>query len=128
LGSIGFGESQRLVPGLIIPTHDVVSTNGACSGYQYRPDIPRMVDGRITKFETARGARLSLDVPPRVRQHLGNPDVPLWITEGAVKADAAASRGLVTEVVLRLPAVHAEIIVALMSPSCCFAPGGRERH
>jgi Protein of unknown function (DUF3631)/Domain of unknown function (DUF3854) len=78
----------------VIPTHDVISTNGECAGYQLRPDAPRMIDGRVTKFETPRGARLSLDVPPRVRQHLGNPDVPLWITEGPVKADAAVSHGL----------------------------------
>jgi Protein of unknown function (DUF3631)/Domain of unknown function (DUF3854) len=94
LKSIGFGESQRMVPGLVIPTHDVVSSNGECSGYQYRPDVPRAPDGRVVKFETPRNAKLSLDVPPRVRQHLANPDVPLWITEGAVKADAAASAGL----------------------------------
>jgi hypothetical protein len=94
LRSIGFGESQRLVPGLIIPTHDVVSTNGECSGYQYRPDTPRAVHGRVTKFETPRGARLALDIPPRVRQHLANPDVPLWFTEGGVKADSAVSHGL----------------------------------
>jgi hypothetical protein len=94
LKSIGFGESQRIPPGLIIPTHDVVSTNGECSGYQFRPDAPRMKDGRVTKFETPRGARLSLDVPPRVRDQLPDPDVPLWFTEGPVKADAAVSRGL----------------------------------
>jgi hypothetical protein len=94
LKSIGFGESQRNVPALVIPTHDVSSTNGECAGYQLHPDSPRMVDGRVTKFETPRGARLALDVHPRVRAHLGNPDVPLWITEGAVKADAAVSRGL----------------------------------
>jgi Protein of unknown function (DUF3631)/Domain of unknown function (DUF3854) len=94
LKSIGFGESQRNVPGLVIPTHDVVATNGECSGYQFRPDSPRMIDGKVTKFETPRGARLSLDVPPRVRHQLANPDVPLWITEGAVKADAAVSSGL----------------------------------
>jgi Protein of unknown function (DUF3631)/Domain of unknown function (DUF3854) len=93
--SIGFGESQRLAPGLIIPTFDVVSTNGECASYQFRPDAPRMVDGRVVKFETPRGAKLALDVPPRVRPQLDNPNVPLWITEGAVKADAAVSRGLV---------------------------------
>jgi hypothetical protein len=94
LKSIGFGESQRSVPALIIPTHDVVATDGECAGYQARPDEPRMVDGRIVKFETPRGAKLSLDIPPRVRQLLANPDVPLWITEGAIKADAAVSAGL----------------------------------
>lgn len=94
LKSIGFAEGQRNIPGLVIPTHDVVSTNGECAGYQFRPDVPRAVDGRVVKFETPRGARLSLDVHPRVRAHLANPDVPLWITEGPVKADAAVSHGL----------------------------------
>jgi Protein of unknown function (DUF3631)/Domain of unknown function (DUF3854) len=94
LKSIGFGESQRIPPGLVIPVHDVIATDGECSGYQFRPDSPRMAEGRIVKFETPRGARLALDVPPRVRAQLDNPDVPLWITEGAVKADAAASHGL----------------------------------
>jgi hypothetical protein len=94
LKSIGFGESQRAVPALIIPTHDVVATDGECAGFQVRPDEPRMVDGRISKFEIPRGARLSLDVPPRVRPHLGDPAVPLTFTEGPVKADAAVSHGL----------------------------------
>jgi Domain of unknown function (DUF3854) len=35
-------------------------------------------------------------VPPRSRQRLGDPDVPLLVTEGSVKADAAASAGLVS--------------------------------
>jgi hypothetical protein len=95
LKSIGFGESQRLVPALIIPSHDVFSSNGECAGYQLRADNPRMVDGRVTKFETPRGSRLALDVPPRVRPLLDNPSVPLWFTEGAVKSDAAVSHGLV---------------------------------
>jgi Domain of unknown function (DUF3854) len=94
LKSIGFGESQRIVPALVVPTHDVVSTNGECAGYQLHPDVPRMIDGRVVKFETPPGARLSLDVPPSVRVHLGNPDVPLWFTEGPVKADSAVSHGL----------------------------------
>jgi hypothetical protein len=46
LKSIGFGEAQRNIPGLVIPSYDVVSTNGECAGYQYRPDAPRAVEGR----------------------------------------------------------------------------------
>ncbi|MGC4105372.1 MAG: DUF3854 domain-containing protein [Thermomicrobiales bacterium] len=35
-----------------------------------------------------------LDVPPGCRDRLGDPSIPLFITEGARKADAAASQGL----------------------------------
>ena len=37
---------------------------------------------------------MALDVPPACRPLLGNPAVPLYVTEGARKADAAASQGL----------------------------------
>jgi len=33
-------------------------------------------------------------MPPANREHAGNPDVELWITEGAKKADALASKGI----------------------------------
>jgi hypothetical protein len=91
---LGFAESQCLPPGIVIPLHDVVSTNGECSGYQYRPDEPRAVGDRIVKFETPKGARLQLDIPPTVRPQLDDPEIPIWITEGIVKADSAASHGL----------------------------------
>jgi hypothetical protein len=35
-----------------------------------------------------------IDVPPGARDWLGNPSVPLWITEGARKADAGVSAGM----------------------------------
>jgi Protein of unknown function (DUF3631)/Domain of unknown function (DUF3854) len=91
LGRLGFGSTQRRVPGLVIPIHDVL---GEVSGWQLRPDHPRQVDGRVVKFEAQRGSSLKLDVPPRTRPHLGNPEVPLYVTEGSVKADAAVSAGL----------------------------------
>jgi hypothetical protein len=37
---------------------------------------------------------LCLDVPPGALPAIADPDVPLWITEGAHKADAAVSAGL----------------------------------
>ena len=92
LDSAGFAKWQRNVPGLLIPVHD---TSGAVATWQYRPDVPRITKaGRVVKYETPAGSRLVLDVPPRVRAQLGNPAVALWITEGARKADAAASAGL----------------------------------
>lgn len=40
------------------------------------------------------GQRNGLDVPPGVGELLGDPTVPLWVTEGVKKADAAAVAGL----------------------------------
>jgi hypothetical protein len=36
---------------------------------------------------------MRLDCPPRCRALLGDPAIPLWITEGQKKADALASAG-----------------------------------
>src|SRR5262249_19743382 len=45
-------------------------------------------------YETPRGARMAIDVPPGARKLLGKPECPLFITEGARKADAAVTREL----------------------------------
>ena len=37
---------------------------------------------------------MALDVPRPIREHLRDPQIPLWITEGARKADAGVSAGL----------------------------------
>lgn len=92
LEKAGFGPRQRNVPGLLIPIHGV---GGDVVLHQYRPDRPRVTEaGKPVKYETPAGSRMVLDVPPRAREHLGNPAVPLWITEGARKADAAVAAGL----------------------------------
>ncbi len=87
----GFAASQRRPPALVIP---LWSVTGERSGAQLRPDEPRYVDGKAAKYETRAGQKMLLDVPPRVRPHLGNPARPLVITEGPLKADAAVSAGL----------------------------------
>jgi hypothetical protein len=88
----GFAKSQRTVPGLLIPVH---ATDGTVRLYQYRPDTPRTTkDGKEVKYETPYRAAICLDVPPAARPALTDPAVPLWITEGARKADAAVSAGL----------------------------------
>jgi len=91
LERLGFAPSQRLVPTLLIPIHDV---NGQLTTYQHRPDTPRVVAGKPLKYETARGSRMVLDVPPGARPWLAIPERPLFVTEGARKADSAVSRGL----------------------------------
>lgn len=91
LTAAGFSDSQLSVPALLIPVHSV---NGDVQLYQARPDEPRLVRGKALKYETPRGAKVILDVPPMVRESVVNTNCHLWITEGIRKADAAASLGL----------------------------------
>ncbi len=92
LRRLGFSEAQsRLVPALLIP---ICSATGNVALHQIRPDQPRSVRGRIVKYETPARARMCLDVPPPARPWLGNPRWPLFVTEGARKADSAVSRDL----------------------------------
>ena len=89
----GFTRSQRRnIPGLLIP---VYGTDGALRTHQYRPDHPRAdADGRERKYETPWRHPICIDVPRAVNGQLADPAVPLWITEGARKADAAVTAGL----------------------------------
>jgi len=86
-----FSAAQRRVPGILIPLH---GTDGKPAGYQYRPDNPRLRDGKPVKYESRSGKPLVIDVPPACQPNLNFPDVDLWITEGPLKADAAATAGL----------------------------------
>jgi Protein of unknown function (DUF3631)/Domain of unknown function (DUF3854) len=91
LTELGFSSTQARVPALLIPIWNV---HGEIATYQTRADEPRIVDGKPVKYETPRGSRMSLDVPPSCREQLRDPRVPLFVTEGVRKADAAASVGL----------------------------------
>jgi hypothetical protein len=103
LRSLGFAESQIRVPGLLLPLH---STDGQIAFYVYRPDSPRVFEDKkhrnedgtykqkVIKYETPKGQKMRVDVPPRCLAKLGDPAIPLWITEGQKKADALASAGL----------------------------------
>lgn len=91
LKKLGFTPAQQRVPGILIPLWGVDSKE---AGYQYRPDNPRVdARGRPVKYESPRGSANRLDCPPRCRKVLGDPRVPLWVTEGSKKADALASHG-----------------------------------
>ncbi|MDA1175069.1 MAG: DUF3854 domain-containing protein [Chloroflexi bacterium] len=87
---LGFSARQVRVPALLVPLHDV---HGQVAGYAARPREPRVIDGRILKYEEPKGSAKRLDVPPRCRASLGDPSVTLYVTEGAKKADALASVG-----------------------------------
>ncbi|MDQ3817758.1 MAG: DUF3854 domain-containing protein [Acidobacteriota bacterium] len=97
LKRLGFGQAQQQVPALLIP---VWSVNGDIATYQLRPDHPRIKNGRPVKYETPRGARMVIDVPPHASKWLGDPTRPLFITEGARKADAGVSANLVCAALL----------------------------
>jgi len=90
LTSLGFGNSQCIVPGLLIPSFDVV---GSCCNYHYRPDNPRAKYGRVIKYEFPARGSLSLDIPVLSRDLIGQ-NVSVWITEGLKKADALSGLGL----------------------------------
>ncbi len=79
------------MPALCIPIWGV---NGEIVNYQIRPDYPRILKGKKIKYETPSGTKIVLDIPPQTRKSLGDPTKPLFITEGARKADAAVSKGL----------------------------------
>jgi len=83
LERLGFTRAQRNVPGLLFPIHGPA---GGVVSYQFRPDEPRVKDGRAVKYETASGSRMVLDVHPSVRHKLGDPSVPLFVTEGSRRA------------------------------------------
>ncbi len=90
LRALGFSASQSQVPALLIPVWGV---RGERVLYQLRPDDPRVLRGRIVKYETPSGSRMVLDVNPLARAILANPAIPLWVTEGIKKGDSLVSRG-----------------------------------
>lgn len=92
LADLGFKGYQRIVPALVVP---IRNSRGEIVTYQTRPDQPRIgEDGRPIKYETPAKTPPALDVPAGARQGLGSIHAPLWITEGARKADAGVSAGL----------------------------------
>jgi hypothetical protein len=97
LERLGFGRTQRSVPALLVPVH---SPSGAVALHQSRPDEPRIKDGKQIKYETPSGSRMTIDVHPSMRDKLGDPCVPLFVTEGIKKGDALASRGCCTVTLL----------------------------
>jgi hypothetical protein len=98
LEQIGIAKAGQSVPGLLIP---LLGIDGRPWGHQYRPDAPRINSaGKPIKYENPVRQSNRLDIPPGVPDQLGDPSVPLWITEGARKADAGAIAGLCIVAVL----------------------------
>lgn len=89
----GTQKRPECSPALVIPQHD------PAGDYTYavlRYDRPRTrQNGDVIKYEQPAAVGLRLDVPRRCVAGLRDPSLPLWWTEGAKKADALASLGLV---------------------------------
>lgn len=76
--------------GLVIPIYRL----GDPTPYTWvlRPDLPRSdTSGKPIKYEWPHAVAPVFDVLPRYAQALGDPNVPLWLTEGAKKADSLAT-------------------------------------
>jgi hypothetical protein len=92
LGRLGFSRNQQCVPALLLPIRGVA---GGIVNYMIRPDEPRKgKKGKPLKYEFPATSRMTLDVHPFIREQITDPSIPLWITEGSRKADAAISIGL----------------------------------
>ncbi len=77
LAGLGFSPPQRNVPALLVP---VIGVTGDLETYQARPDTPRTgSEGKAIKYETPKGSRMALDVHPRARPGLGDPE-PYWVS------------------------------------------------
>jgi len=76
---------------MVIPLHNTQGWQEP-GVVQRRPHHPKAgPDGKIRKYLFKAGARMIVDVPPRSRSCLTDPQVPIIITESALKADAILS-------------------------------------
>jgi hypothetical protein len=90
--------------GLLIPLHTVEGTisstylakeDRSVPLMVYRLDIPEIDDeGRQRKYLFPGGQHLRIDCHPQCSQQLGNPEKPVWITEGIKKGDSLVTHGL----------------------------------
>jgi len=88
---LGFKDYQARVPGLLVP---IWSPAGEIVSYQFRPDSPRLRDGKPVKYESLPDCGSRLHVPPVARAKVRDPRQTLVVTEGVRKADCAAGLGL----------------------------------
>jgi hypothetical protein len=90
-GPLTWGKAP-LSHGLAFPVWNV---HGEIAFYMLRPDRPRADwEFKPVKYERPPASRNVLDIHPRVRDRLLDAEVPLYITEGTRKVDAAVSAGL----------------------------------
>jgi len=84
---IGIVKAVQKNDGLLIPLLRI-------DGEKFRPDNPRVKDGKEIKYETPFRQSNMIDFPPGVTERLADRNTPIWITEGVKKADAGFCAGL----------------------------------
>ncbi|CAA9344163.1 MAG: hypothetical protein AVDCRST_MAG93-6800, partial [uncultured Chloroflexia bacterium] len=85
-----FTDPQQRTPALLIPQYRL-GADGV-HAWSERPEHPRIAQGGKTiKYEHPAGVPTCFDVLPRYQPSLADTTIPIWITEGAKKADALAS-------------------------------------
>ncbi|QVL30284.1 DUF3854 domain-containing protein [Telmatocola sphagniphila] len=88
---LSFSRSQATAPALQIP---IWNAEGLRTVNQIRPDTPRINrEGKSIKYELPLESKVAIDVPPSIREKVLDITQPLLVTEGPIKADAAASKG-----------------------------------
>ena len=103
LRKLGFIPSHQR-PGLLIPIHFTDGGNGL---FQFRFDNELCWENRKKRknpdgtypqkklrYAAPKGAALRVDCPPKCLPMLGDPDIPLWLTEGVKKSDRLASQAV----------------------------------
>ena len=71
LAALKITAAGRNVPGLLVPQ---LRDDGSTWGWQYRPDDPRLRDGKPVKYETPWQQRNGLDIPPGVAARSRRPN------------------------------------------------------
>ena len=82
---------REFVPGIAFQLRHV---DGPSGRWTYRPDRPRMLDGKLAKYEMPWRQPIMIDVPPGMDGKIEDVANDLWVTEGTFKADCGAQRGL----------------------------------
>jgi hypothetical protein len=91
LEEIKIVKSVQKSDGLLIP---LLNIQGEIGGWQFRPDNPRIKDGKEIKYETPYRQPNMIDFPPGVAERLADRSIPVWFTEGVKKDDAGYLAGL----------------------------------
>jgi DNA-binding MarR family transcriptional regulator len=88
-----YADYQRRVPALCFPMH---SPDGKTVRHQIRADNPRVVDGKVRKYDCPPGVSLVLDAHPDMRDIIQEGLDDMFITEGVKTGDSTNSRGVPT--------------------------------